>query len=379
MNVEHVPAEIFSPGEFIREEIETRDWTQEDLAVILGRSPRLVNEVIMGKRRITPDTAKALAAAFGTSDRLWMNLESMYRLSLAHNKDTNTVKRRARLFSLAPINEMVKRGWLEPSKNVALLEQRLEVFFDASNLDSTPAFYAAARKSTPYDTDTPAQTAWLFRVRQLVGTMSTGRYSQRTHLELIKDLRDLASSPEDIRRVPKLLAEAGIRFLVVEPLKGSRIDGVCFWLSSESPVIALSMRYNRIDYFWYTLMHELAHVRNQDGLVNSNAAIDTKAEDSRDDKPTHEEEADRVAAEALIPRDDLEDFIQRVGPLYSLRAIRGFAANTGIHPGVVVGQLQHAGKLTYSQFRTLLVPVRDFITSSALTDGWGHIVPAPLN
>ena len=81
MNTQRIPAEVFPPGEFIREEIEERGWTQEDLAEISGRSLRLVNEIIMGKRGITPETANGLAAAFGTSAQFWMNLESMYRLS----------------------------------------------------------------------------------------------------------------------------------------------------------------------------------------------------------------------------------------------------------------------------------------------------------
>ena len=73
-------AEVFPPGNFIKEEIEARNWTQSDLAKILGKSLRLVNELINNKRTITPETAKALSSAFGTSAILWMNLESAWQL-----------------------------------------------------------------------------------------------------------------------------------------------------------------------------------------------------------------------------------------------------------------------------------------------------------
>jgi HTH-type transcriptional regulator/antitoxin HigA len=73
------PVEVFSPGEFIKEELEARDWTQNDLAVILGRQLRTVSDIVTGKRGITPETAKGLGQAFGTSAQLWMNLESAYR------------------------------------------------------------------------------------------------------------------------------------------------------------------------------------------------------------------------------------------------------------------------------------------------------------
>ena len=88
-----VPAEVFPPGEFIRDELEARGWTQKDLAEILGRPFRLVNEVLSGKRAITPLTALGLGEAFGTDPRLWMNLESAYRLSLVKLDDSGIAKR----------------------------------------------------------------------------------------------------------------------------------------------------------------------------------------------------------------------------------------------------------------------------------------------
>jgi len=102
MRAERIPAEIFSPGEFIREELEVRGWTQDDLAEIIGRPTRLVNEVISGKRGITVETAKGLAQAFGTSAQLWMNLESAFRLSLEKSRP-ETISRKAALYEIAPI------------------------------------------------------------------------------------------------------------------------------------------------------------------------------------------------------------------------------------------------------------------------------------
>ena len=376
INTQRIPAEVFPPGEFIREEIEERGWTQEDLAEILGRPLRLVNEIIMGKRGITPKTANGIAAAFGTSAQLWMNLESMYRLSQVRTRDTNTVERRARLYSLGPIKEMIKRHWLEPSENISILEQRFMEFVHGETLDSAPTFYAhAARKSTPYQTDTPAQTAWLYRARQVAETMTANRYSPNLWSAVVEELRNLTSDPEETRHAPRLLADAGIRLLVVEPFRGSRIDGACFWLSKDEPVVAISMRYDRIDYFWHTLMHELEHVKNQDGLANANASIDTNGGEPTPDKPEYEKQIDRSAAQTLVAQEELEDFIDRAGPLYSYKSIRGFALRIGVHPGIVVGQLQHREEVGYSNFRQLLAPVRNFITGGALTDGWGHSLP----
>ncbi len=86
-----IPAEVFRPGEFLREELEERGWTQAEFASILNRSPRLVNEIISGKRGITPETAKALGAALGTSPEYWLNLETAYRRWRARVDDTADV------------------------------------------------------------------------------------------------------------------------------------------------------------------------------------------------------------------------------------------------------------------------------------------------
>ena len=86
MSAEHMPAEVFPPGEYIKDEIEERGWTQEELAEILGSPVQLVNEIIAGKRSITVETAKGLSTVFGTSAQFWMNLESMYRSSQARTR-----------------------------------------------------------------------------------------------------------------------------------------------------------------------------------------------------------------------------------------------------------------------------------------------------
>ena len=74
------PAEVFHPGEHLRDELTERGWTQGDLAAILGRPVSLVNGIIMGKRGISAKTAHGLAAAFGTSPEYWMNLDVAYQL-----------------------------------------------------------------------------------------------------------------------------------------------------------------------------------------------------------------------------------------------------------------------------------------------------------
>ncbi len=87
------PAEVFPPGDFIREELEARGWTQGDLARVLGRPLQTVNLIINGRKSVTAETAKALGVAFGTGPELWMNLETAYQLDTAPEPDP-AIKRR---------------------------------------------------------------------------------------------------------------------------------------------------------------------------------------------------------------------------------------------------------------------------------------------
>jgi HTH-type transcriptional regulator / antitoxin HigA len=371
-------AEVFPPGDILKEELEARGWTQTDLAEIIGKSARLVNEVIAGKRAITPDTARVLADAFDTSAQFWMNLESAYQLSKLKT-DASPVSRRARLYGLFPVKEMTRRGWVSASESLDVIEAQFCKFFCLDNLEKPPRFHSfAARRTTYTETEqSPMLTAWLFRAWQIAKGVGVGRFTETSADAAIKQLRPLMSNPEDIRQVPRILADTGIRLVLVEPFPGMKLDGVCFWLDAGSPVIAMTLRYDRIDNFWFVLMHELRHVANKDGQ-DGNAIIDENlgAENVEGaEKPEFERVADFEAAEAIIPAAVFKDFALRVRPLYSETRISGFAARIGIHPGIVVGQLHNRKEVPFAHYRKLLVRIREHIVGNALTDGWGHHAP----
>jgi HTH-type transcriptional regulator/antitoxin HigA len=95
-NLHRPIARVFPPGDFIREEIEARGWTQADLAKILGRPLQTVNAIINGKKAVTPETAVELAAALGTSPEFWLNLEAAYALSQTPPPNPEIAKRSER-------------------------------------------------------------------------------------------------------------------------------------------------------------------------------------------------------------------------------------------------------------------------------------------
>ena len=362
--IERIPAEVFPPGDFLKEELDARGWSQTDFAQILGKTIKTVNEIVLGKRRITPETARLLGQALGTSARVWVNLESAYQLYTAERNSpmTNAVFRKALIYGTFPIREMQKRGWIDTTDNVDVLEAQLDSFYSAK-------FRYAARKRED-ESKTPLQLAWLHRTYNLAKRMQVESYTKTKLNKAFDELKSLLGAEEEIRRVPEILRRAGVRFLAVEALPTSKIDGVCFWLDSKSPVIAVSLRYDRIDHFWFTLLHELHHVKHGHG--KKEAILDTDVM-KNDDISAEEHLADDGAAHFLIPSEEIEDFMRRVQPLFNTNQIKGFSKRIGVHMGIVVGQLHHRKVIDYNRNRKTLVKVRNIVTQTSTYDGWGMV------
>lgn len=365
-----VPAQAFSPGEFLRDELEARDWTQAEFAQMIGRPPRLVSEIIAGKRGITPETAHAFAAAFGTTAQLWMNLDAAYQLSLVA-PETERISREAALRERFPVREMQKRGWIPVSKNFDEIEQSVFGYFGISAANDQIALPHAARRNHD-EKLTVIQWAWIFRVNQLATALQAPAYSETSLRAACADLERLMTEPEEARHIPKILTECGVRFVVVEPIPGSKIGGVCFWIKDNTvPVIGLSLKDDLIDRFWFTLWHEIEHVLRGDG---KGSVIVDEFDDHTCNTEAAEKAADESASNKCVPTKPMKDFIARHSPMFSEKNLIGFARLMKRHPGIVAGQIQrHTGR--WELFKKHQPRVRQIITETALTDGYGRHGP----
>jgi len=261
-------------------------------------------------------------------------------------------------------------------RNVQGVETSLCKFFGVPSVDEIEILPHAAKKTNVFGPATPAQLAWLYRVKQIASNTIAAKYSCDALQSAVHSMRSLIGSPEGARKVPRLLALSGVRYVIVESLPGAKIDGVCFWLDEKSPVIGMSLRHDRIDNFWFVLRHECEHVLQGHG--RGAIMLDTELENERagtgDTIPEEERIANEAAAHFCVPRGQLEKFISRKYPFFSERDILGFAKTLNIHPGIVAGQLQHRTS-RYDLFRNHLVKIRSTITPNAMVDGWGDVAP----
>jgi HTH-type transcriptional regulator/antitoxin HigA len=368
----------------IQKLLDDRGWSQRILGVVLGVDQTGLNKIIAGNRPLDADLALGLSFVFDVPAETFLQLQKDYDLALARLKsrpDPNLATR-AKLFSELPITDMVKRGWLDgvdDIRDVAQVEAALRKFFGVANVDEIEVLPHAAKKSDEDASVTAVQLAWLYRVREIAREMLVARYSVAAAHEAIAKLSDLRSSAEEARKVPRILAECGIRFVIVESLKSAKIDGVCFWLNDKSPVIGMTLRYDRIDNFWFVLRHELEHVLRGHGMAM--AMMDSELEGANagtgKDIPEEERQANHAASEFCVPAKMIDKFVARKAPVFAERDILGFAKTLNVHPGLVAGQLQRRTE-RYDRWRNHLVKIRSFVTPSAVVDGWGDVAPVGL-
>ncbi|MBA2491654.1 MAG: helix-turn-helix domain-containing protein [Gammaproteobacteria bacterium] len=358
-----------TPGDLIRERCEALGWTQADLAYVLGVTTATINQLINGKRGVTSKMAKGLGAALMVEPVTIVRLQAERELEGA-DEPRPAIAARARILSVYPLREMLKRGWVEETDDPRELEQRVCRFFGTESVGDIPHLSHAAKRS-PSD-KRASQLAWLFRVRQIANEMPTPAFSRKNLADAIEQMSQFLGNREEVRHVPKLLHNSGVRYVVVEGLSDSKIDGACLWLDAKSPVIGMSLRFDRIDNFWFVLRHECAHVLHGHG--QDIAIIDSELQQINDDESEEERIANTEAAEFCVPQAKMDSFYIRKNPLFSEKDVLAFSKRLKVHPGIIVGQL-HKRRNRYDFLRHNLVSVRDQIEGDAMIDGYGHFVP----
>lgn len=370
-----------TPGQLLQALLEGKGWTQVVLAVVLGVDKAIINKIVADKRPIDAQMALSLSEVFGEPAERFLDLQKSYDLATARIVARPDPGRstRAHLFGDLPVTEMIKRGWLEgvdDVRDVRSVEAGLVKFFGVLSVDEIEILPHAAKKTQTFMPVTPAQLAWMYRVKTIASEMLVPRYSDMAVRRAVTLLNELLLAPEEARKVPRILAECGIRYVIVETLSSVKIDGVCFWLNDHSPVIGMSMRQDRIDNFWFVLRHEIEHVLRHHGKAAAMLDIELEGERAGTGATVVEEErvSNKAAADFCVPWKTMDSFVARKSPLFSERDIIGVANTLNIHPGLVAGQLQHrTGR--YDRFRQHLVKIRSAVLPNAMVDGWGNVAP----
>ena len=330
------PAHAFPPGEYLRDELEERGWTVTEFSEIIGRPIQAVSEILNAKKEITAETAMAISAALGTTPEVWLSLQTRYRLhqqrTAANRVDLTPVARRARLRNAIPLAEVRSRGWIPDTSDLDEMESAVCRLLEIDDLDQSPGFALAARRSNRTEPITLKQSAWLGHVRRVAEVQKVENFDVAALGVLAQQLPSLLRvGPDGLPRLPALLGECGVYLVFREGLRGGKLDGAITFLSDGRPAIGLTTRNNRFDSLLFTLLHECAHLTLGHITPQSGAIVDDDITQAK----THPDEiaADEQASTWLFP-----------GKLRirstSVSEIVQAATDHDVHPSVVIGQIQ---------------------------------------
>jgi HTH-type transcriptional regulator / antitoxin HigA len=340
-------AEVFPAGEHLADELAARGWTQAEFAEILGRPAQFVSEITSGKKEITRESAAQIGAALGTSAEMWLNLQDSYYLwkqsrDQASQDALGEVRLRARLNDLAPISVLRKRGIVTATTTAGQVEE-VKRLFKLSNIMDEPELAVAARRGNDAEPLTPTQKAWLAYVERALPAIPAAPYAEKDVVLLAEQVSRMVRDPSGFALLPAAFSEVGVRLVYVEAFPSSKLSGASFMLDS-GPVIALSGLRHRLDIVLFTLLHETAHIVLGHVTTENGGVID-------DEDVGHtlgvEAATDDLASTWLLPR-PLPNPLGRINQDWVNRV----AVSMGVHPIVIVGQLQKVGALPW---RTALV------------------------
>ena len=346
------PAIVPHPGEILIEELDEREITQSDFAEIIGRPLKTVNAIIKGKKSITPETANAIASAFETSPEFWMNLQVDFDLWRAGSKADNNdgVRSRAEIYKCFPVRELVGRGYIKPTKDADELRERIMEMFEVESLEEYEKQKVAMfRRSEHGIINEDHLYAWIALGRILARNVKCRAYDSSKLLLFAKSIK---AHSRDIKKIGDLITglnQMGVRVLFLPHFSKTKVDGAVFW-DDEKPTILMSLRYDRIDNFFFTVLHEIGHiVRHKDKMFFDDL------NESAGSKDGYEQEANEFALKHLVPQEEVE--LMR-GRKISLREE---SARLGVHPGIVVGALQHNKIIPFKLGRQHLERVRHLL------------------
>lgn len=329
----HFRKSLPDPISAIRFRMEQQGLSPRDLVPYLGSRSK-VSEVLSAKRPLTLSMIRSLHTGLGIPAKV------LLQTPIAESEESSENIRWERF----PIREMIARGWIQAKlpdltiKGKELIEQ----FF--AQIGSPSAVVARYLKidhiRSTRKMDRYALAAWSAQILVRAEERSSGNFrADSVDVDFMREVARLSWSEKGPLLAQEFLEKHGV-LLVIEPhLPKTYLDGAVMMTQKGEPVIGLTVRYDRLDNFWFALMHELAHV-SKHLLDGEHYFFDDLEAPSQDD--AKEKEADELAGEALIPRAEWLKSPARL--VRSPENAQRLAQALRIHPAIIAGRMRYEAK-----------------------------------
>lgn len=311
--------------------MEQQNLTPEDLVPYIGSRSK-VSEILSRKRTLSLNMIKALQNGLDIPAKVLLNQRVKPSLE---NFD----------YDKFPIKEMVKRGYISIKEKKDEIENKLDEFF--TTLNGNKDVFALLSKTSYIRSPRPMnQHALLAWVTKIVNEAQKDNQNYKAKFnkdlltkDFLKQIVDVSDEDKAIFKAINMLKEIGI-FVIVEPhLAQTYLDGAAIMIEGKNPIIGMTVRHDRLDNFWFTLLHELSHIFLHHGKGTNLFYDDIEFEDLHDPR---EKEADNLAIEIMIPETKWNKSPASILP--SENAAKKLAKDLSIHPAIVAGRMRYRNK-----------------------------------
>ncbi|MFA5007590.1 MAG: HigA family addiction module antitoxin [Candidatus Izemoplasmatales bacterium] len=337
----------YHPGSYVEDAIDALGMTRHECAARLDMSDKDLSELIGGDRGLNAETARKLGAFFGTKPDVWVRLQNQYEMYVAEQAEEYGIESDRPFLDMLDYGYFRDLGIVPEAKGWKDRILRLREALRVVRLETLAKhdLLTLCRQSTPKEgpeTIVP-RNAWITIGLDLAARKVTPAFESAKLDEATRALRRLTVADDgvDHAAIEAILSPCGIAYVPLPDLAKANVNGVVKWIAGDRPSLLVNDRGKYMDIFWFSLFHELGHVRQMKRRV---MIVDGQDEEL-------ERDADAFARDTLIPATAYAEFL-RAGSI-SEAAVVAFADAIGIAPGIVVGRLQKEGRLPYSHLNGL--------------------------
>lgn len=327
----HHPIELPDPIAAIQFRMEQEDLSNKDLIPYIGSSAK-VSEILSGKRDLTLSMIRALHKHLGIPAEVLIQEPGGTIPDDVEGLD----------WSRFPVLEMAKRGFIKAKKNAKENAERLlrDLMTRAGGLEVAAPLCRkndGARRNAKMDSY--ALAGWCLHVLAEAATSKPKKAYRKGVITraFLREVAKLSAFDDGPKRAKHFLAEHGIILIVAPHLPNTYLDGAAMLLADGTPVIGMTLRYDRLDNFWFCLLHELTHVARHLADGSERLFVDDFDLRAKDDDE-REREADEWAEEALIPHKEWDEHPAQDAPYPS--NVISLAQRVGVHPAIVAGRIR---------------------------------------
>lgn len=351
-----------APGDTLKETLDALGMRQKDLSLRTGLTPKTISGIINGKEPLSQQTALQLETVLGVPASLWNNLERQYQEYRARTAQAEQMRAQKDWLHKFPMCQLLDWTWVERCADVAQQLLALLQFFGCSSPKQCETYLRHSavqyRTSGKFSADGYALSAWLRQGERMGQQLQCSPYSAPVFRQVLQEARQLSTEKSEVftPQLQSLCARAGVAVVFVRELPRIRASGATRWLTSDKALVQLDLRHKSNDQLWFSFFHEAGHV-----LLHGKHQVFVDGQDGEQNEL--EQEADRFARDTLIPARAYSNFVQR--GKFTPSAVTAFACEQEIAPGIVVGRLQHEGRVKHNMLNGL----KQGLTWGEQTDG----------